>query len=186
MTDAQRDQRLPETRPFLELQAIALSMPAWCTGPDARALDVASLPTTDANRWSRPGEPTIYLAGDPGVALAELGRHWEEQEGDIALWSADLSLAAAADLRDPRLRATLGLPSDPTWVLDPERCRMVAGRLRSDGRHDGLIVPSVAFMDAGSRWNAVVFVECHPADLEDVVRIRARDVHVTHGRTGPG
>jgi RES domain-containing protein len=186
MTEAQPDRRVSDTRPALEVSAIAVSLPAWCTGPDAPALDVASLPTSDANRWSGPGEPTIYLAGDPGVALAELGRHWEEQEGNIALWSADLSLAAAADLRDPRLRATLGLPSDPTWLLDAERCRMVAARLRSDGRHDGLIVPSVAFMDAGTRWNAVVFVECHPADLADVVRVRARDVLVRRAPTGAG
>ena len=120
----------------------------------------------------------MYLAGDPGVALAELGRHWEEQGDDIALWSVDLALAAAADLRDPRLRAIVDVPSDPTWVLDTERCRMLAARLRSDGRHDGLIVPSVAFMDAPERWNSVVFVECHPADLADVVRVRARDRRV--------
>ena len=186
MTDARSDRGVSETRPAYGVAAVAVSLPAWCTGPDDPALDVASLTTTDANRWSRPGEPTIYLAGDPGVALAELGRHWEEQEASIALWSADLSLAAAADLRDPRLRATLGLPSDPTWVLDPERCRMVAARLRSDGRHDGLLVPSVAFLDAGSRWNAVVFVEFHRADLADVVRVRARDVLVTRSPSEEG
>jgi RES domain-containing protein len=186
MTDAPRDRRVSDTRPPLEVPGIAVSLRAWCTGPDAPALDVADLATTDPNRWSRPGEPTIYLAGDPGVALAELGRHWEEQEGNIALWSADLSLAAAADLRHARFRATLGLPSNPTWLLDAERCRMVAARLRSEGRHDGLIVPSVAFMDAGSRWNAVVFVECHPADLADVVRVRAQDLLVTRSPTGVG
>jgi len=178
MTNARPVHRSPDTPTALEVPAIAVSMAAWCTGPDAPTLDLASLPTTDANRWSRAGEPTIYLAGDPGVALAELGRHWDEQLGAIAVWSCKLSLTAAADLRDPVVRETLDLPAGPTWILDGERCRTVASRLRSDGRHDGLIVPSVPFIDDPDRWNAVVFAECHPVDLADVVRVRARDALV--------
>jgi RES domain-containing protein len=133
----------------------------------------------DLNRWSRHGEPTIYLAGDPGVAVAELGRHWDEQESDIAVWSSHLSLKAAVDLRDPEVCATLDLPESPTWSLDKERCQAVASRLRSDRLHDGLIVPSVAFIDDPGRWNAVVFVERLSADLEDAIRVRARDVLVS-------
>lgn len=30
------------------------------------------------NRWNEPGEPTVYLASDRGVALAELARHFHE------------------------------------------------------------------------------------------------------------
>ena len=180
MTDARSDERSAVvTRAVPAVPAIALSVPVWCTGPDGPTLDVASLPTTDANRWSRPGEPTIYLAGDPGVALAELGRHWAEQEGKIAVWSGDLSLGAAADLRDPRVCAALDLPDDPTWVVDDERCRSVASRLRSDEGLDGLIVPSVAFIDDPDRWNAVVFAERLLGDLADVLRVRARRIVVT-------
>ena len=30
------------------------------------------------SRWNYPGAPTLYLAGDRGVALAELARHFQE------------------------------------------------------------------------------------------------------------
>ena len=30
------------------------------------------------NRWNAQGEPTVYLASDRGVALAELARHFHE------------------------------------------------------------------------------------------------------------
>jgi len=115
--------------------------------------------TTDGNRWSHAGQPTIYLAGDPGVALAELGRHWREREGEVQIWGMRLALRAVVDLRAGAVRAQLGLPADLTWVLDAERCQSVAQRLRSSERYDGLIVPSAAFLDDASSWNAVVFVE---------------------------
>jgi RES domain-containing protein len=157
----------------------SFSAPAFCTGPVSPTLDVAELTSTDANRWSREGEPTIYLAGDPGVALAELGRHWGEQRGEIAVWSLDLTLEAAADLRDPATWATLGVPDDPTWILDKDRCRALASRLRSDGAHDGLIVPSAAFLDDVSRWNAVVFVDRQPGPLDDVIRVDSAAMRLT-------
>ena len=28
------------------------------------------------NRWNTPGQPTLYLAGDEGVLIAEWGRHF--------------------------------------------------------------------------------------------------------------
>jgi len=158
--------------------AAPVSARACCTGPPGPRLDVGSLTSTDANRWSRDGEPTIYLAGDPGVALAELGRHWEEQQGVIAVWSVTLSLGAVADLRDRTVRSRLGLPDDPIWILDKERCHSVAARLRSDGMHDGLIVPSVAFLDDPGRWNAVVFVDRQTRPLDAVIRADSQVIHL--------
>jgi hypothetical protein len=108
------------------------------------------------------------------VALAELGRHWEEQQDATAVWSVTLSLGAAADLRDPTVRSSLGLPGDLTWILDKERCHAVATRLRSDGTHDGLVVPSVAFLDDPGRWNAVVFVDRQTRPLDAVIRAESR------------
>jgi RES domain-containing protein len=132
---------------------------AWSTGPDGTDLDVSTLATTDGNRWSGPGEPTIYLAGDPGVALAEFGRHWSPQGDETHFWCVQLELAQAVDLRDDATRVWLGLPDDVAWVLDSYTCRAVARLLRAATRYDGMIVPSAAFLDDPTRWNAVVFLE---------------------------
>lgn len=156
--------------------AQAFSASAVCSGPATDRFDVAELVTTDGNRWSGPGEPTIYLAGDHGVALAEVGRHWEERSGDTALWQVDVALSAAVDLRRDDVRAATGVPEDPRWFLDRARCRDFAARFRAAGC-DGLIVPSVAFLDDLARWNAVVFVD--PATpLERVVRNPRRVVEL--------
>jgi RES domain-containing protein len=151
------------------LTAVPLSTLAFCTGPAGSSLDVTTLTSTDANRWSEDGEPTIYLAGDPGVAVAELGRHWGEQDGEMAIWSLTLGLDGAADLRDPVVRSSLRVPDDPRWILDKKRCHELASRLRSSGPQDGLVVPSVAFLDDTSRWNAVVFVDRLRTTLVDAI-----------------
>ena len=141
---------------------------AVCSGPATDRLEIADLVTTEANRWSGAGEPTLYLAGDMGTALAEVGRHWEPGPGRLCLWHVHLDLRAAVDLRRPDVRSAVGVPDDPRWFLDRGRCRDMAARLRRDGS-DGLIVPSVAFLDDLSRWNAVVFVD-QASGLQDVVR----------------
>src|SRR4029079_1804410 len=113
-------------RPGSATTAARLSIWACCTAPTDPNLDSRSLITTHANRWSSEGEPTIYLASDPGVGLAELGRHWQEQRDECYVWSVLLILGAAADLRDRGVRSALGLPDEPTWVLDPDRCSALA------------------------------------------------------------
>jgi RES domain-containing protein len=169
----------------VERSRAPVSTLAFCTGPAEPILDVASLTTQDGNRWSRKGEPTIYLAGDAGVALAELGRHWDEKPGEMGIWQLDLDLGHAADLRDASVRSDLGVPDDPTWILDRDRCRTFASELRSQGEYDGLIVPSVAFLDDPARWNAVVFVERQGRSPEDLVR--AMSMVIRLGPTeGPG
>jgi len=164
-------------RTAARVTAVPVSTRAFSTGPAEASLDISRLPSTEANRWSRDGEPTIYLAGDPGVALAELGRHWEEQRGEVAIWSLNLTLRAAADLRDPATRAILGVPDDPHWILDQDRWHALAWRLRSGGTHDGLIVPSAAFLDDAGRWNAVVFADVRPID--EVIRVDSAAMRVT-------
>jgi hypothetical protein len=170
-------------RPATATTAAPLSLSASCTAPTEPGLDSRSLITTHANRWSSEGEPTIYLASDPGVGLAELGRHWQEQPDECSVWSVLLTLEAAADLRDPGVRSALGLPDDPMWVLDPDRCSALASRLRSEGGHDGMVVPSVAFLDDPGRWNAVVFVDRLRRPVAEAVRVESGVLRV--GRTGP-
>lgn len=152
---------------------------AYYAGPAVRKLDPEMMTTTDGNRWSAPGEPTIYLASDLGVALAEFARHAPSHHApDAHVWSVDLRLDAAIDLRRDDVRSRLGVADDPRWFLDPERCRSFAKRVREPHGSDGLIVPSVAMLDETSRWNAVVFVDRlrHPLPvavrpIQAVVRI---------------
>jgi hypothetical protein len=125
-------------------------------GPAAVALDRASgwstpaLVSVEGNRWSRSGQPTIYLAGDPAVAIAELARHMPIGQWAVpaSVWTLDVHLEAVVDLRT----------ADGTWTLDAERCRDMASDLRRRGTQ-GLLVPSIAFLDRPDRADLVVFAE---------------------------
>ena len=145
----------PSTTPrvaYRATAAIALDgAPAW---------EIDRLITNENGRWNRAGQATIYFATDPGVALAELGRH-ASKEGPppmASVWTVRLSLEEVADLR--------GLPDDV--VLDQERTHALADELRNLGL-PGLLVPSVAFLDDRDRFNVVIFAEIPGARLSEVI-----------------
>jgi RES domain-containing protein len=167
------DERLAISAPVHpDVRLAAVSLDAWTTGPiRATPFDVSELVTSDGNRWSLTAQPTLYLASDPGVALAETGRHWGRTIGDIALWSVRVTLDAVADLRRRDQWSSLTIPADPCWMLDRERCRGIASRLRADGDADGLIVPSAALLDDPSRYDIVVFVERLRRDVSLAVEL---------------
>lgn len=144
---------------------------SWCMGPVRSSLAADDLVSTEGNRWSALGEPTVYLARDPGVAIAEFGRHWTDDLEAAAMSSVEFRLERALDLRQPDVRRILDIAPDPTWVLDRNRCRSIARELRAAGTCDGLLVPSAAFVDDDSRWNAVIFVDRLARPLADVLRI---------------
>jgi RES domain-containing protein len=152
---------------------------AFCTGPRDQPLDLRLLVTREGNRWSGNDEPTVYLAGDPGVAMAELGRHWGERDAPAAVWSLRVDLAAVIDLREPAAQRSLGLPDDPAWILDVEGCRAMASGLRERGDCDGIIVPSAAVVDDPARWNAVIFVERLRTDIEAAIQVEAMLLEVS-------
>jgi RES domain-containing protein len=141
--------------------------------PATQRLDPEAAVTTDGNRWSASGEPTVYLASDLGVALAEFARHApSHQPIDGRVWAVNLELTAAVDLRRADVIARLGVGDDPRWILDRDRCRSLAHDLRNDGAIDGLIVPSVAMLDQDARFNAVVFVDRLSGSLSAAVAPR--------------
>jgi hypothetical protein len=116
--------------------------------------------TNEEGRWNRAGQPTIYFATDPGVALAEFGRHAPEDGAPpiASLWRLRLSLEEVSDVR--------GLPDDV--VLDRRRSRALADDLRSLGLM-GMLVPSVAFLDNRDRFNVVIFAEVIGGRISDVI-----------------
>ena len=133
-------------------------------------LGAEDLVTTDGNRWSQVGEPTVYLAGDPSLALAEFARHAPSKGApEGVIWTVTVRLVAAVDLRD-RARAD-GLGDGQGRWLDRGWCRSIAARLRASGACDGLVVPSAAMLDRPERWNLVVFVDRLRRPLPDALVI---------------
>ena len=127
--------------------------------PDLPADSTLDLISDKPNRWNAEGEPTIYVSGDPGLALIECGRHPSDLGDGVRLFEMDLRIPRAIDLRDAASRAELSLPGDLHWVLHRDRTQDVGRSLRRSGRCDALIVPSAGAIDRLERYNVVVFAD---------------------------
>jgi RES domain-containing protein len=122
------------------------------------------------NRWNVVGEPTLYLASDLGVAIAEFARHYREQrstavgrEGVVRqVYRLRVEVERALDLRDPTVLASLSIGNAPHCFLDQQIARATAHHLRSATTTQAILVPSMAFLDAPDRWVAVLFLEKLP------------------------
>jgi RES domain-containing protein len=127
------------------------------------------------NRWNEAGEPTFYLAGDLGVALAEYARHLREDVGltgtppvhERAVYQLDVRLQAVLDLRDPAVRSAVGLHGGVRRFLDRGVARATAHFVRRTTPAEAVLVPSIAFIDDISRWNLVLFLDKLPSELSD-------------------
>lgn len=125
------------------------------------------------NRWNVPPEPTLYLAGDPGILIAEWGRHFPSVFDDDLLrttiersvFRLSLRLERVVDLRDPATIAGRIPDVSPAWLTDRHLARLVARSYRATGIIQALIVPSIAFLDDLTRWNLVVFLDTLPGAL---------------------
>lgn len=124
------------------------------------------------NRWNEQGEPTLYLARDVGVAIAEFARHFQMGRAPIGrddvvrrlVYRLDLQIDRVLDLRDPRLHTAMSLSGVPVCFLDRAVARAVAQYLRRMTMAQALFVPSVAMLDRPERWNLVLFLEKLPAE----------------------
>jgi RES domain-containing protein len=130
------------------------------------------------NRWNRAGESTLYLARDHGVAVAEFGRHLaEERSPELGaqtvirrIYDLRVRVDVLLDLRDAAVVAAMSgelggsLEGAPHCFLDRELARDTAGYLRRSTAAQGLLVPSMAFLDDLRRWVLVLFLEKLPAD----------------------
>jgi RES domain-containing protein len=134
-------------------------------------LDFEYAGTGAVNRWNIPGAPTLYLAGDRGVLVAEWGRHLDPrfpldliqstfEQRDV--FQLQVKLDRIVDLRDLAIATSLGLQETQSF-LDLNRTRMAALTVRHSTNAQGMLVPSVAFLDDMSRWNLVIFLEKVPA-----------------------
>jgi RES domain-containing protein len=130
------------------------------------------------NRWNRAGQPTLYLAGDYGVVLAEHGRHFDHERAARdpgylqlrELYRLDVTVDALVDLRNLDLCRLLSLRDPPACFLDKALARAIADYLRQSTRAQGLLMPSVVFLDDPSRWSCILFLEKLPARPEQFIR----------------
>ena len=132
-------------------------------------------------RWHRQGQPTFYLASDQRVAIAEFARHLAvDRDGRIraarrTVYSMRAALERTIDLREPPALRLLGRDDAPGCWLEARICRAVASFLRDTLGVQGLVVPSVAYLDDPARFNVVCFLEHLPADPRRfLTRVRRR------------
>ncbi|HEX5826416.1 MAG TPA: RES family NAD+ phosphorylase [Candidatus Limnocylindrales bacterium] len=158
------------------LPLLAWDQPLYCHAPTSEPFDPGALTSgrDGGDRWSRAGEPTAYLAGDAGVALAELARHHPPggtrvERRIMRLQPRPRGVSGLVDLRDPAILRALQVPEDPRRFLHAEAARRVAAEVRLDPRHRGLIVPSMAFLDHPDRPNVVLFGERFDEGLRGIL-----------------
>jgi RES domain-containing protein len=130
------------------------------------------------NRWNYPGQRTLHLGRDRGVVVGEFSRHLQEKRTpQIArqivarqLFRLRLEIEWMLDLTSPEVRKALSLPSDPTCFLSVDYARATAHFVRFTTRAQGLVVPSMCFLDDVSRWCLVLFLEKLSAEPRDYVK----------------
>jgi RES domain-containing protein len=78
--------------------------------------------------------------------------------GGIA-WKVPISLGRLIDFRDPAASASIGLSKIDDWIGDIDRTQATARYVRQHADVQGLLVPSMAFLDDADRWNVVVYLD---------------------------
>ena len=128
-------------------------------------LDNTYLGLVDDNRWSARGVRAWYFASDIGVVTAEYGRHIgtelpedHEERLERAVFRVAVALVRVLDLRDADVVAAMGAAPLADWILDLAATQAAAGHLLAQVPGlQGLVVPSVAFLDRPERFNVVVY-----------------------------
>lgn len=130
-------------------------------------LDDTYLGIADDNRWSAQGIRAYYFASDIGVVAAEHARHIAV---DVPVGHADriersvfkvrVALDRVLTLTNAHVIVAMGAAPLQEWVLDTVATQTAASYLVAQVRGlQGLIVPSVAFLDRPDRFNLVVYPE---------------------------
>ncbi len=124
------------------------------------------------NRWNTTAEPSLYMAGDPGVVIAEWGRNFghrrTEEIGEFSVERTVFRLTprlnSVLDLRVSSVAAALGANDAPACFTDRSVAQTTATLVRATTSANAIIVPSIAFLDDLTRWNLVVFLDTLPTD----------------------
>jgi RES domain-containing protein len=122
------------------------------------------------NRWNEPGHPTLYLAGDEGVLIAEWGRHFavnrtpalQNAVVERAVFRLTLEIDQLLDLRAPEVCRALSLTDAPACFTDIGVARATAHFIRRTTAARAMLVPSIGMIDRLDRWCLVFFLEKLP------------------------
>src|SRR3954452_16533392 len=134
----------------LEQAVEPLSGVFYCHAPADRRFEVRRLarPDDGHDRWGSPACRTVFLASDPGLAIAEYARHREPSApaDERRIVAVTLTAVSVLDLRrgEPRERVER---SGGRGLLERATARAIAARIRQAELCQGLIVPSMAFLD---------------------------------------
>jgi hypothetical protein len=137
--------------------------------------DALAAPDDGRDRWGASETQTVYLAGDPGVALAEYARHRKvgAPAESRCLCSFRLQAVNLLDIRGAQSTDLLGPSSTGAhFFLDRQEARRLSRMVRDAAICQGLIVPSMAYLDRPERFNVVLFVEHLGAELESLLTDR--------------
>jgi len=135
-------------------------------------LDFSYCGRSAENRWNVSGEPTLYLAKEKDVALAEYARHYQVNRtpGLAAktyrrkVYRFEVRLNHVLDLTDPHVWQALSLADAPHCFKDKSVARATANFIRNTTTTQGILVPSMACWADLTRWCLVLFLEQLPSD----------------------
>lgn len=131
------------------------------------------------NRWNSQGQPTLYLASDEGVLIAEWGRHFEvnrtpelrSQTVERIVYRLAINLEHVLDLRQAAVCNDLSLENAPICFFDPVIARATANYIRATTDARAIVVPSVSFLDQTDRWCLVLFLEKLPQSRDYIINV---------------
>lgn len=124
-----------------------------------------------SGRWHWEGQPTLYLASSPTVAISEFARHLAvDRDGSLrparrTVYELGVRVERAIDLRDPAVLRLIGRDDAPECWLDVRIARAVGTFFRDTMSIGALLVPSVAHLDAAARFNVVCLLENLPDEV---------------------
>jgi RES domain-containing protein len=129
---------------------------------------------SNENRWNVAGEPTLYLAREKDVALAEYARHFQvDRTVGLArktyrpkVYRFRVELECTLDLRNANVWRELSLANAPDCFKDQAIARATAHFIRNTTEAQAILVPAIAFLDQMEQWYLVMFLEKLPTSPE--------------------
>jgi RES domain-containing protein len=148
-------------------------LPSPKNGHPIAPLDFRNCGKSAENRWNVIGEPTLYLAQDKNVALAEYARHFKDSRSpslasktyERKVYRFDIRLDYTIDLRNSLVCRALSLAEPPLCFFPKDKitcfkiARATAQFLRNTTLVQAMFVPSFAFLDDPDKWCLVIFLE---------------------------
>ncbi|ELR98414.1 RES domain-containing protein [Gloeocapsa sp. PCC 73106] len=130
---------------------------------------------SNENRWNIAGEPTLYLAKEKDIALAEYARHFRvDRTPSLAaktyrrlVYRFEVRLNCVLDLTKAEVWQELSLEDAPECFAEKTIARATANFIRNTTTIQAIIVPSLAFLDNLEQWCLVLFLEKLPRDTRE-------------------